>query len=150
MEWESVLEALSMGGTLNETAGAHEISRLVITQLSPLQATFETYVICVLLAVSLGFLIFYINLFGNNNLGIGVGLFVILWNMFIENLPYEAYYRMLYWSPVSWTDISIFLKDVGGVPFWYALLFLIIADSILAVLIMIKAKSYNMEVMEEV
>ena len=150
MEWESVLEALSMGGTLNETAGAHEISRLVITQLSPLQATLEAYVICVLVAVLLGFSIFFINLFGNNNLGIGVGLFVILWSMFIENLPYEAYYRMLYLSPISWTDISIFLKDVGGVPFWYALLFLVIANSVLAVLIMIKAKSYNMEVMEEV
>ena len=149
MEWESVLEALSMGSELNEITGAHEISRLVIMHLSPLQATLRAYVICVLVAVLLGFLIFYLNLFGNSNLGVGAGLFMILWNMFIEVLPTQAYYNMLYLSPVTWTDISIFLKDVGGVPYWYALSFLCIADAVLAVLITIKAKSYNMEAMEE-
>lgn len=149
MEWETVLEALSMGSKLNETTGAHVISRFIIMHMSPLQATLRAYIIGVLTAVLLGFLIFYLNLFGNNGLGIGVALFMILWSMFIEGFPHEVYYGMLYISPISWTDISIFLKDVGGVPFWYALLFLCVANSVLAVLIMRKAKSYNMEVMEE-
>ena len=150
MEWEMVIEALSMDSDLNKMTGAPILSRLMVMHFSPLQATITTYVICVLVAILIGFIIFYINLLGNNNLGIGVALFMVLWSMFIEGLPNEAYGQMIYLSPASWTDISFFLKDVEGVPFWYALLFLIIADTVLAVLIMIKAKSYNMEVMEEV
>ena len=104
-----------------------------------------------LVAILIGFIIFYINLLGNNSMGVGVALFMVLWSMFIEGLPHEAYCRMLYLSPATWTAISFFLKGLeGSVPFWYALLFLIIADTVLAVLIMIKAKAYNMEVMEEV
>ena len=146
-----MIQALSTGRTLAEEAGAHVLSKLIVMHFSPLEATITTYVICVLVAIFIGFIIFYINLLGNNSIGVGVALFMVLWSMFIEGLPHEAYCRMLYFSPATWTDISFFLKGLeGSVPFWYALLFLIIADTVLAVLIMIKAKSYNMEVMEEV
>ena len=51
--------------------------------------------------------------------------------------------------PVSWTNIALFVKEYGGISLSYAWIFLGIVSVVFIVLIMQKAKSYNIEAMEE-
>ena len=91
----------------------------------------------------------YLNLFQKQNIGVGVALVIILITGVIQILPNKYLWKMRYFSPISWADIEIFTLDYGGVPFWYAITFLCVAIVLLIILIMQKAKSYNMEAMEE-
>lgn len=146
-EWESIIEMLSIDGQIGNYAIS--VSRNVVLQMSPAQAYIMEYAICVLLGSFLGLLIFYLNMYQKNNLGVGIALLIVLIRGIVDVLPVKYQRNLLYFSPVSWTDIEIFLRDYGGVPFWYAITFLCVVIILLIVLIMRKSKSYNMETMEE-
>lgn len=146
-KWEEILIGLSVDGRVGIRLVT--IPGAVVLQFSPIQAWVMSYVICVLLSFFLGLLIFYLNLFQKQNIGVGVALVIILITGVIEILPTKYLWKMRYFSPISWADIEIFTLDYGGVPFWYAITFLCVAIVLLIILIMQKAKSYNMEAMEE-
>lgn len=145
--WESIIEMLSINGQMGEYI--IPISRNIVLQLTPLQAFLMSYVICVLAGILLGLLIFYINMYGKTNLGVGVALCILLMTGIVDVLPLEYQRRFLWVSPISWTDVEVFTLVYGGISFGYAIAFLTIINILLIVLIMQKAKSYNMEAMEE-
>ena len=147
LEWESIIEMLSINGQVGEYV--IPISRNIVLQLTPICAFLMSYVICVLAGTLLGLFIFYINMYGKTNLGVGIALCILLMTGVVDVLPLKYQGLPLYVSPVSWTDVEVFTLEYGGVPFVYAIAFLVITITMLIVLIMQKAKSYNMEAMEE-
>lgn len=147
--WEMIIEGLSASGEMSGGMGIHPIPQAIVWTMEPVQAFLMSYIICVLLAVFFGMLIFYLNLYRQQNIGVGAALVIILVTGLIGLLPLNVQRVFLYFSPISWADIEIFTLDYGGVPFWYAITFLCVAIVLLIILIMQKAKSYNMEAMEE-
>ncbi len=146
-EWESIIEMLSINGKIG--IYTVPISRNIVLQLTPILAFLGAYGVCVLTSCFLGLLIFYLNMHQKGNLGVGIALCILLLTGVVDVLPTKYQRTLLYLSPVSWTDVETFTLDYGGVPFWYAITFLCVAIVLLIILIMQKAKSYNMEAMEE-
>lgn len=148
-EWEMILTELSENGYTYGIQGIHPLPSAVVEALSPMQAWLMAYLVCVLLSVFLGLLIFALNLNQKHNIGVGAALAVILVNGLKNSLIVDAEKKLAYLSPIGWADIEMFLLEENGVPFWYAITFLCVAIILLIVLIMRKSKSYNMEAMEE-
>lgn len=146
--WEMVLQSLAADG--NVGIYRLKIPERVLSSFSPVTAFFLCYIINVLITTFIGLLIFYINLYKSNNLGVGIAFVVILLSACVQYMPTNSGWILQYFSPVSWADLDIFTKDYGGVPLSYAFIFLIVGIGLLSVLIMRRQKVYNIESMEEV
>lgn len=146
LEWENIIQELSIVGIDKNITG--DIKREIVVNFSPIEATLLTYIMCVLNASFLGLLIFYINLYKGHNTGLAVALTFVLCSGFVGSLVINVRNVLLYVTPVSWTDIRLFVTEYGGVPFPYAVAFLCVVNMLLIGLIMHKGKSYNIEAME--
>lgn len=143
-EWEDMMNILSL-----DSAYGGSIRRKIIVEYTPIEATLTQYVICVLLAMFLGLLIFYCNLFKKQNVGVGIALLIVLMGILSEFVDVQAQRVLIYFLPMAWTNIEVFKRTVGGVPLAYAVSVLSIGSVVLIALIMRKSKSYSIECQEE-
>jgi hypothetical protein len=143
-EWEDMMNILSV-----ETAYGGIVRRSVLINYTPIEACLVQYLLCVLLAVFLGLLIFYCNLFKKQNIGMGLALLIVLMGSFIYMVNLDVMRIVVYLLPMTWTNIDIFHQTSGGVPFAYAVTVLSIGIVVLIALIMRKSKTYSIECQEE-
>lgn len=148
-KWEMILEELSKNGWNYGVQGIHPIPEIVVDSLTPIKAWFISYVVCLLLAVFLGLLIFVLNLNQNHNIGVGAALAIILLDGFGSAFSIKTQNVLRFFSPVSWADIELFASKEANVPIWYAIGFLCLGITLWVALIMRKARDYNIEAMEE-
>lgn len=104
-EWEMILTELSENGYTYGIQGIHPLPSAVVEVLSPMQAWLMAYLVCVLLSVFLGLLIFALNLNQKHNIGVGAALAVILVNGLKNSLIVDAEKKLAYLSPIGWADI---------------------------------------------
>lgn len=143
LEWEELINKISLGSKYGM------MQREIVSGYSPIEACLTQYVICVLFAFFLGLLIFYLNLFNNHNLGMGVALTFVLSGSVLNLFVMEDVWFFQYLIPMAWTKIRIFVSEYHTVSFFYAVSFLCVGSAILIALIMHKAKTYSMECQEE-
>lgn len=142
--WEDMMNILSLDSTLGAV-----IRRNVIMSYSPIEACITQYIICVLLAVLLGLVVFYFNLYKNKVIGMGIAMTVTLTGTLVYFVDLKVSRIIIYFLPMAWSTIDVFKQEVGGVPFVYAVMVLLVADMLFAFLIMQKSKTYNIECQEE-
>ena len=125
------------------------VRRDVLVHYAPIEACLVQYLMCVLFAVFLGLLIFYCNLYKKQNIGTGIALLLVLSGSLIHMVNLEVMRKIVYFLPMAWTNIDIFLQEAGGVPFWYPVTVYCVGIMVLVALIMRKSKSYSIECQEE-
>ena len=79
----------------------------------------------------------------------GIALTLVLMGSMLHMVNLHVSRFVIYFLPMAWTNIEIFQREAGGVPFAYAVSVLCIGIVVLSVLIMRKSKSYNIECQEE-
>lgn len=141
LEWEKVIVELAQN-SIGSTVG---LPRAVVQSFTPVQAVILSYLINVSLAVLLGFVIFYVNLWKSRGYGVAVAIFWVFLTDLISNI--SGFY---YLSPLNWCDIELFCVKYGGVKLPYAATVIILCGIILSILIMHRSKSYNIEALEEI
>lgn len=144
LEWEDMMNILSL-----DVSYGGSIRRKILIEYTPLEATLTQYVICVLLAMFLGLLIFYCNLFKKQNVGMGIALLIVLTGVLVSFVDIYVMRVIIYFLPMAWTNIEVFKRTIEGVPFAYAVSALCIGIVVLIMLIMRKSKSYSIECQEE-
>lgn len=139
------------GELVNTLSAQHHsvVRRGIVASYTPLEAFIVQFMVCVLFAVFLGLLIFYLNLGRNKNLGPGVALTLVLMGAVVNISSLKGERFWVYFTPMVWTDIEVYKKDAGGVSLAYAVSMFCIGIAVLVVLIMRKSKSYNIECQEE-
>ena len=75
---------------------------------------------------------------------------IVLLSQVGKVLTVRAEWILNYFSPVSWTNLSIYKKGFGGVPMAYAFTMLLTGILVLILLIMHRQKEYSIEAMEEI
>ena len=147
-QWERILESLSVNGDV----GIYilTIPEEIIHNFSPVKATLLCYLLNILTATFLGLLIFCVNLYKSQNFGVGIALVIVLLSQVGKVLTVRAEWILNYFSPVSWTNLSIYKKGFGGVPMAYAFTMLLTGILVLILLIMHRQKEYSIEAMEEI
>lgn len=148
LRWESVFESLANYTYVSADMRASSMPTELIHNLMPLQAFALSFLVNVLIAVLLGELIFLVNLFKNRGYGTGAALAVVLFSWLIGDAVFGS--KLNYFSPISWSDITIIFQENTGVPLAYILSVLICGDILLAVLIMYRSRHYSIEAMEEI
>lgn len=143
LEWEEVINKISLDSQYGM------MQREIVSGYSPIEACLTQYIICVLFAFFLGLLIFYLNLFKNHNLGVGVALALVLSGSILNLFLVEDARFLQYFIPMVWIRIRNFVSEYHAVSFSYAVSFLCTGIAILIALIMHKAKTYSMECQEE-
>ncbi len=143
-EWEDMMNILSM----DDVYGMY-IKRSILMSYSPIEACLVQYVVCVLFAIFLGLLVFYFNLFQSKVIGIGIALTMVLMGVILNMVNLIVSRLAVYLIPMAWTNIDVFKRETGGVPFAYAVTVLCIGIVVFIVLIMRKSKTYSIECQEE-
>lgn len=143
-EWEDMINILSMDDLYSSI-----INRSIVMAYTPIEACLTQYVVCVLLAIFLGLLIFYFNLFKSRVIGIGIALTIVLMGVLVNMVNLVVGRIILYFIPMVWTNIEVFKRTAAGVPFAYAVTMLSSGIAVLIILIMKKSKSYSIECQEE-
>lgn len=146
--WEMIIESLAANGDTGKDVIV--ISQRVINSFSPIQAAGLCFLLNFLCAAMIGLLVFYINLHGNGNIGVGVGFVIVLLSQLENLLPVNQSWGLQYFSPLSWVNLDVLLRDYGGVSLKYALIFLVLSIALLLFLIMQRQKSYSIDTVEEV
>lgn len=121
----------------------------VLEMYEPIKAFFLIFCINVGIGIMLGLLIFLINLHKSRTYG-SIAAFGLV---FLSDLiSYAGDYKdwLQYISPITWTDLSVYSRNVGSISYGYVFSFLIIASVILVVLIIRRSKHYNIEAAEEI
>ena len=146
--WESVFESLANFDYRSVDMHASSMPTELIHNFTPLKAFALSFLVNVLITVLLGELIFLVNLFKNRGYGTGAALAVVLFSWLVGDAVFGS--RLNYFSPISWSDITIIFQENTGVPLAYILSVLIFGDILLAILIMYRGRHYNIEAMEEI
>lgn len=144
-EWEKILVELSQ----NRNGNSILVSPEIIRNFTPFQAMALAYLINVALAILLGLVIFYVNLWKSRGYGVAVALFWVFFAELAESFCIIMS-ALLYLSPLSWCNLEHFCEQYGGIKLSYVCSFLVICGIVLSALIMHKSKSYNIEAMEEI
>lgn len=145
LQWEDMMNILSLDSLYSTV-----IRRNIIINYSPIEACFIQYMICVLVGILLGLIVFYFNLSKNKNMGMAIALTMVLMGAMLSLVDLGATRFIIYFIPIAWTDIDIFHQTFGGVSLAYAVTVLGIGIMVLSVLIMRKSKQYNIECQAEV
>lgn len=144
--WELVLEYLSIYG--KDVGGVMQIPASVLQEFHPVQAFLLAFVVNVACGVLLGQLILLVNLYKSRGFGAVAALCLLLVSLTFSYVQGYAN-PVLYVSPFTWTDIEVFSRPQGGIPGWYAAVFLTGVNILLFALILHRSRSYDIEAMEE-
>lgn len=139
-EWEDMLNLMSL-----HDAASSIVRRPVIASYTAIEACVIQYVVCVFFAILLGCVIFYFNLFGQKMAGLGIALSMVVTGCLLDMVDLETARFFVYFVPMTWTNIEVYVRETGGVSLLYAVSVLCIDIVVFCVLIMKKSESYNIE-----
>lgn len=146
-EWGTVLwEFVRNPGITDGLIPAINVRTL--SMFSPMKACLLIWLLNVLVGCFLGFLIFYINLYKNRTYGSAIALMVVLISN-LEKVGGNFMDKIVYISPVSWTDLHIYARKQSPISLFYTIGVLLAVNIILALLIMRRSKKYSIEAMED-
>ena len=149
--WPNVGFTLKWGELISVLSAQHNsvLRRDIVAYYTPLEAFGVQFMVCMMFAVFLGLLIFYMNLFKYKNLGAGIACTLILTGGISGLNTLNGSRLIVYFVPMMWTDIELYIKDSGGIPLAYAVTLLGIGIMVLIGLIIRKSKKYNIECQSE-
>lgn len=143
-EWGSVLSVLSQN-----PRPYINIPYDIIQNYTPWQALLLCFCINVCVGIMLGLLIFYVNLWKSRGYGAAVALgWVALSDLVIPLIGYARWLVCL--APTTWGNLTLYSGNYSRLNLRYVWAFLLTGIVLLATLIMIRAKSYSVEAMEEI
>lgn len=129
-------------------SGGFLLDERTLSMFSPVEGCCFVWLINVLTGSFLGFLIFYVNLYKSRTYGSVAALMVVLVSNIIRFIGDYAN-RIVYISPVSWSDLSVYARVQNPLSPVYTISVLVAGNVILAVLIMRRSKKYSIEAMED-
>ena len=142
LNWEEFINMRSLKGDV-------VIRRVIVSNYKPLEAFGVQMIVCILFAVFLGLIIFFFNMYKNKTLGAGIALVMVLMDTILNLVDLGKARLLVYFIPMAWTDIAVYKKETGGVPFWYPVTVYCVGIMVLVALIMRKSKSYSIECQED-
>lgn len=146
-EWGTVLWEFVRNPGITDGLGA-AINARTLSIFSPIKACLLIWLVNVLAGCFLGFLIFYVNLYKNRTYGSAIALMVVLISN-IEKAVGGSINKLVYISPVSWTDLFIYARKQNNISPFYTIGVLLVVNTILVLLIMRRSRKYSIEAMED-
>ncbi|MBD5090129.1 MAG: hypothetical protein HDT30_15205 [Clostridiales bacterium] len=146
-KWGTVLWEFARNPGITTGLGA-TINARALSIFSPIKACLLIWLVNVLAGCFLGFLIFYINLYKNRTYGSAIALMVVLISN-IEKAAGDSMNKLVYISPVSWTDLYIYARKQETISPFYTVGVLIAVNIVLALLIIRRSRKYSIEAMED-
>ena len=148
-EWESVLVKLSQ----NPAAYGHGLYLNVPFQILQTYSPWHAFLLCFFINVGvgilLGLLIFSVNVWKSRGYGAAAALaWVAVSNTVTQKIGLRRWMVVL--APTSWTNLSLYCERNSRVSVGFAATFLLAGIAVLSVLILIRAKKYSIEALEEI
>lgn len=146
-KWGTVLWEFARNPGITTGLGV-AINARTLSIFSPIKACLLIWLVNVLAGCFLGFLVFYVNLYKNRTIGSTIALMVVLISN-IEKAAGDSMNKLVYISPVSWTNLFVYARKQSPIPVFYTVGVLVAVNIVLALLIMRRSGKYSIEAMED-
>ncbi|MDE7424944.1 MAG: hypothetical protein K2N51_14855 [Lachnospiraceae bacterium] len=146
-KWGTVFREITRNPALTSGLG-FGVNERALDIFSPIRGCLLIWLTNILIGCFLGFLIFYINLYKNRTYGSVAALMVVM----VSNLEKAAgsnMNKLVYISPVSWTNLFVYARKQSPIPVFYTVGVLMLLNIVFALLIMRRSKKYSIEEMED-
>lgn len=130
-DWGKVINTFAQTGIASRHGIVIPFDYAILQSFSPFEALGVQFVLCTLLFIMFGNLMFLINIVTNRAVGALVATALVLFQLFAENISP----KLTYFSPASWSSLSFLSIDgTGKYPsLKYALITLIIINIVLSI-----------------